>query len=181
MLSSFCAKIVLANRPTYSNPSPHDMVNSTTCVSPHYTITHHHPNIGLLKLSKQEIRNENSGAYSIQINVLLRQVYYCITLANNEACLNSFTSLAKFNHSPLIISSLKRWFWNHQIKQHGASGKKWKEQNQRDTSCIYSLPCTMPSSFFFTIRFTLCKAQRLLEVKGYIRRPFLHIGGEDNG
>ena len=61
------------------------MTNSATCVSPHYTITGCHPNIGLPKVHKKEIANDDLGAYGMQINVLLRQVHHHITLANDEA------------------------------------------------------------------------------------------------
>ena len=60
-------------------------INSATGVSPHYTITGWHPNIGLPKLQGRDITNDNLGAYGMQINALLRQVHYHIALANDKA------------------------------------------------------------------------------------------------
>ena len=40
-------------------------INSTTGVSPHYTITGHHPNIGLPKLDKKKIANNDPEAYGM--------------------------------------------------------------------------------------------------------------------
>ena len=60
-------------------------INSATGVSPHYTITGRHPNIGLPKLQGRDITNDNPGAYGMQINALLRQVHYRVALANDEA------------------------------------------------------------------------------------------------
>ena len=47
-------------------------INSATGVSPHYTITGRHSNIGLPKLQGRDITNDNPGAYGMQINALLR-------------------------------------------------------------------------------------------------------------
>ena len=62
-----------------------DTINSAIGVYPHYTITGRHPNIGLSKLHKKEIINNDLGGYGMQINALLMQVHRCVTLANNEA------------------------------------------------------------------------------------------------
>ena len=55
-------------------------INSATNVSPHYTITGRHPNIGLPKLQGRDITNDNPGAYGMQINALLRQVHHRVAL-----------------------------------------------------------------------------------------------------
>ena len=47
------------------------MINSATGISPHYTFTGCHPNIGLFKLHKKEIANGDPGAYGMEINALL--------------------------------------------------------------------------------------------------------------
>ena len=60
-------------------------INSATGVSPHYTITGWHPNIGLPKLQGRHITNDNLGAYAMQINALLRQLHHCVAQANDEA------------------------------------------------------------------------------------------------
>ena len=64
--------------------SMNTMINSATGISPHYTITGRHPNIGLSKLQGRDIRNDNPGAYGMQINALLRQVHHHVVLANDE-------------------------------------------------------------------------------------------------
>ena len=60
-------------------------INSATGVTPHYAITGHHPNIGLLKLLSKELASNDLGAYGMQINSLLRQVHHRVALANDEA------------------------------------------------------------------------------------------------
>ena len=60
-------------------------INSATGVSPHYTITGRHSNIGLPKLLSKELASDDLGSYGMQINALLRQVHHHITLANDKA------------------------------------------------------------------------------------------------
>ena len=73
-------------------------INSATGVSPHYTITGRHPNIGLPKLHGKEITNNDPGAYGMQINALLRQVNHRIALANDEADHKLEASLNRFTY-----------------------------------------------------------------------------------
>lgn len=47
--------------------------NSATGISPHYVITGKHPNIGLPKLPYRNITNDDTGAYCMLINALLRR------------------------------------------------------------------------------------------------------------
>lgn len=86
MFSICCAKIGIAKGQMSLNPLLHlQMVNNTTSVSPHYAINGHHPNIGLSKLLRQQVTNDNFETYVMQINALLRQVHHRVTLTNNEA------------------------------------------------------------------------------------------------
>ena len=59
--------------------------NSATGVSPHYTITGRHPNIGLPELLWKDLASNDPGAYGMQINALLKQVHHRVALANDEA------------------------------------------------------------------------------------------------
>ena len=60
-------------------------INSTTGVSLHNAITGRHLNIGLPKLISKELASNDPGAYSIQINALLKQIHHRVALANDEA------------------------------------------------------------------------------------------------
>ena len=60
-------------------------INSAPGVSPHYTITGRHPNIGLPKLLSKEPASDDPGAYRMQINDRLWQVHHCDALVNDEA------------------------------------------------------------------------------------------------
>ena len=80
-------------------------INSATDLSPFYTITGHNPNIGLPKLHKKEIANDNLRAYGIQINALHWLVHNHITLANNEANHNMKVRLNRLTYKdPIQVS-----------------------------------------------------------------------------
>ena len=71
-------------------------INSATTVSPHYTITSCHSNIGLPKLLSKELASDDLGVYGMQINALLRQVHHCIARANDETDHKLEASLNRF-------------------------------------------------------------------------------------
>ena len=87
-------------------------INKATGVSQHYTITGRHSNISLPKLHKKEIANDDPGAYGMQINALLRQVYHRVTSSINVT-INKATGVSQHytitgRHSNISLPKLHK-------------------------------------------------------------------------
>lgn len=122
--------------------------------------------IGQPKLPREDITNDDLGAYDKQINALMRQVHQHIALANNEADhkMNTKSNWLVYKdsiqvedkfilHRPqsaITLSSCSSWVSNFGIIMANdivLQGKKRKWRNQLGPSCSCPSPHTMMESF----------------------------------